>query len=423
MKRLRTLWATVWAEHRWSLVALALGLAIRIPLLVHAQRQGVPGDQLQYSAQAMVKADGRWFEQPFFPGVPAAEHPPVLSTLLTPITWLVSHEQMIFSQRLVVLAFGLLNIALMYVLGRRWSQRAAVLCSLLAAVDVHLFLDDVLIFSETIAVTLVILVLLVLTRPPDRRRPRRESIELGVLLGMAVLTRAELALAVPMVWAWQWRCLPDRRRWRTIAHSAVPVVVAMATVAPWVLWNQSRFEESVTLSTNDGLTLLGANCDETYYGDELGGWSFSCALAVEGGPDDDASVVSGLRRDAAISYVRHHLGRTPLVAVARVLRQWELGWVGSQASIADQEGRPPWLQLLGTAQWWALGALGIVGLMRADRRRRWLLLILPVQVTLVAALIEPQWRLRAPAQPAIIVAAALGLLALRERRHASAPTS
>lgn len=420
MKRLRALCARVWTEHPWLLVALAVGLVIRIPLLVHAQRQGVPGDQLQYSAQAMVNADGRWFEQPFFPGVPAAEHPPVLSTVLTPITWLVAHEQMIFSQRLVVLAFGLLNIVLMYLLGRRWSPRAGALCALLAAVDAHLFLDDVLIFSETIAVMFVILVLLVLTRPPERRRPRRDAIELGLLLGLAVLTRAELALAVPMVWAWQWRCLPDRRAWRTVARSLVPVAVALATVAPWVLWNQTRFDESVTLSTNDGLTLLGANCDETYYGDEIGGWSFACALSVEGGPDDDASVVSGLRRDAALSYVRHHLGRTPLVATARVLRQWELGWIGSQASIADQEGRPPWLQLAGTVQWWALGALGIVGLRRADRRR-WLLLILPVQVTLVAALIEPQWRLRAPAQPAIIVAAALGVLALAERRRSARP--
>ena len=406
-----------WREHRPLLAAMPLGLAIRIPLLVHAQHQGVPGDQLQYSAQAMVNAQWRWFQQPFFPGVPAAEHPPVLSAVLTPITWLVSHEHMIFSQRLVVLAFGLMNIALMYVLGRRWSPAAGALCALLAAVDAHLFLDDVLLFSETIAVTLVILVLLVLTRPAERRRPRRDAIELGLLLGLAVLTRAELALAVPMVWWWQWRCLPDRRQWRTTARSLIPVVVALATVAPWVIWNQTRFDDSVTLSTNDGLTLLGANCDETYYGNELGGWSFACSLSVEGGPNDDASVVSGLRRDAAFSYVRHHVGRTPLVAAARLARQWEVGWVGSQASISDEEGRPPWLVLFGTLQWWLLGAVAVVGLAHSDRRRRWLLLLLPIQVTIVAALIEPQWRLRAPAEPAIIVAAAIGLLALYERRR------
>ena len=34
------------------------------------------------------------------------------------------------------------------------------------------------------------LVLLVLTRPAERRRPRRDAIELGLLLGLAVLTRA-----------------------------------------------------------------------------------------------------------------------------------------------------------------------------------------------------------------------------------------
>ncbi len=32
------------------------------------------------------------------------------------------------------------------------------------------------------------------------------------------------------------------------------------------------------LTTNDGTTLLGANCQDTYYGSDIGGWSLFCVV-------------------------------------------------------------------------------------------------------------------------------------------------
>ena len=43
-------------------------------------------------------------------------------------------------------------------------------------------------------------------------------------------------------------------------------------VGPWVGFNLSRFEDPTFLATNDGQTLLGANCPGTYHGPATGMW-------------------------------------------------------------------------------------------------------------------------------------------------------
>jgi 4-amino-4-deoxy-L-arabinose transferase-like glycosyltransferase len=398
--------------------ALGLGLAIRIPLLVHAERTGVPGDQIQYSAQALANAKGNWFQQPFDLGAPAAEHPPLTSTLLTPVSWLFEDHGLSLAQRLVVLAVGMLNIVLLWHLGRRWSGRVANLAALLAAVDVHLFLSDVLILSETFGVTLVTLLLLVLTTSDEARRVGRDAVVVGVLLGLLLLTRPELTLLVPLVCIERWTAgSPPRLRVGVVARALVPGLVALVVVAPWVAWNMARFDEPTTLSTNDGFTLLGANCPDTYYGDNIGGYSINCALSVTGAPDDDASVVSALRREVAVEYARDNAERLALVASMRFVRQWEIGFIGRTAGDSVAEGRPPWLVLVGSVQWWIYGALAVVGLSRMGRRRRWQLLMTPFVVTVAAVTVNAQWRVRSSAEPAIVVAAAVGLAVLLDVRR------
>ena len=395
----------------WLLIALLIGLAIRVPAFVAAHHTKVPGDQLQYSAQAVANAKGNWFEQPFAPGEPSAEHPPLTSAVLTPITWVIGDGNFILAQRLTVFAVGMGNIALLWLLGRRHSPQLAALLALLGAIDVRLFLSDVLILSETFGVTLVTLSLWALW-PGRTRRPWL----IGVLLGLLVLTRAELLFVVPLVSAWLWWTHPQRRQWNALGTALVPAVVAAAVLAPWVGWNLARFDARTTLSTNDGFTLLGANCPDTYFGANIGGYSINCALSVEGEPGMDASEVSALRRETATVYAGDHLGRLPVVAAARFARQWEIGWVGRTAADSPAEGRPEELVLIGTVQWWLLGVLALVGARRAERQLRWLMLIVPIVVTFAAVSVNAQWRLRVAVEPALLVLAALGIIALLGNR-------
>jgi hypothetical protein len=71
-------------------------------------------------------------------------------------------------------------------------------------------------------------------RRPDGRRPDGRLVALGLLLGLAALTRSEaiwLALAWAVV-AWSWTPGSRRRRIRLIA---VPAVVALLVFAPWAI--------------------------------------------------------------------------------------------------------------------------------------------------------------------------------------------
>ena len=60
------------------------------------------------------------------------------------------------------------------------------------------------------------------------------------------------------------RCSPSRSRGeraRTGRRIGAAVGASVLVVAPWVVYNLSRFDQPVFLSTNDGLALAGSNCD------------------------------------------------------------------------------------------------------------------------------------------------------------------
>jgi hypothetical protein len=111
----------------------------------------------------------------------------------------------------------------------------------------------------------------------------RSGALLGNVAGLGSLTRSEIALRIPGFAIVSW--LVCRRR-NLPARPALAIAVAGgATLLPWNIYDVSHFEEPVLLSTNDGNTLLGANCDIAYYYDDVGGWDLRCLGPLEPGPD------------------------------------------------------------------------------------------------------------------------------------------
>lgn len=384
--------------------------------LLFSMRQQLRGDELYYSAQAHMNSKGHWFEQAFAVGMPAADHPPLAVLIFTPAAWLLHNGAFIGAQRMTNILLGTALVPLMAALGTKVAgRRVGLIAAVLTAVSVNFTMNDTLVLSETSACVCLAAALLFAFRGVSAdtvRESRRSTIGMGVALSLGALARPELMLLVPLLGApiaWRSGKRLGGGKAVSLANCALLGTCVAVLIGPWVLWNQVRFDESVTLSTNDGFTLAGANCPETYFGANLGGYSIRCAFAVQVPPLRDASVASKLQRDAAVAYAKANRGRLPLVAVMRFARVWNLDKLSRSASEGPGEGRTVWGYWAGLLQFWLLVPFAVAGLRSVSTAARRILLSVPLVVSLVAIAIHPLWRLRVLADVVLIVAAAVGI--------------
>ena len=135
----------------------------------------------------------------------------------------------------------------------------------LGAIYPMLFLADATLMSESLFVFLVAAALLLAYAAADRPGPLR-FVALGVVLGLATLTRAEaIVLAVFLVIPLAWR-LRDASVWRRVGLGVLVFAVAAIIVVPWSVRNARTFHEFVPVSNSLVQIVDGANCRLTYSG-------------------------------------------------------------------------------------------------------------------------------------------------------------
>lgn len=399
---------------RAAWVGVVVGVGVR--LVQWLTKFGDPlllNDSWYYSGQAQQIANGVWFRE-LFSDQPGAEHGPLTSLLLAPVSH-GGHWQ--DWQRLMTVVAGCATVWLLARLGLAMSgARVAVAAAWTAALYPNLWMNDGLVMSESFSMMLVTLGLLLAQRAIDDRRPSR-LIALGVVLGLAVLARSELALLVPLIAAWLLMVgRQPRQHWRGVA---LAMLAAVVVVLPWAAFNLARFENPVLLTTNDGTTWLGANCPATYWGDTVGGWAIDCVLAdPDYRPDEEPSMRSARQRGLAADFIGDHLSSVPKVVAARVGRSLDLYGLASLVQQDVGEERQRWAVWAGIVMFWVLAPLAMSGAIRAPRRTRALLLVPVVVVTATTVLFYGAHRIRSSAEPSIVILACIGGVALWHRlRH------
>jgi 4-amino-4-deoxy-L-arabinose transferase-like glycosyltransferase len=391
-------------------------------------------DSLYYSAQARQLVDGIWFRE-IFVDQPGAEHGPLTSVLLASVSWV---DQPVPWQRLVTVLCGIATIVVIGLLGRRiGGDRVGLVAAAIAAVYPNLWMNDGLVMSESVSVLMVSLALWaahrllteVDARTATARAAASAAVVAGVLAGLAALARSELALLTPAVMVLvAIRLLRRRPAGAPWARSlTLPFVVGLSsllTVAPWVAFNMVRFEETVTLTTNDGTTLLGSYCDASFSGPNIGGWSLLCVVAdPDYSMDEEPSVRSARQRDLAIDYAKEHVGDLPKVVVARIGRTLDLYGLDSLVAQDVGEERYRWASWAGIVMWWVLAVAAVVGGVVLRRRTApttwplWLLLCPVASVTITTVVFYGGHRIRSSMEPTVIVLAAVALVALANRRR------
>jgi Dolichyl-phosphate-mannose-protein mannosyltransferase len=344
-----------------------------------------------------------------------AEHPPLFPALLAIASRLGLRS---YHQHLLVgCAFGAGTIAVVAAIGRRLAGPALGLAAAaIAAVYLPLIVNDSMLMSESLYGLTIAITILAALWFLEQPGPRRGAL-LGAALGLAALTRAESLLLVLVL-------VPFllRRAGGTRLRSAAAILVATAVVvAPWCIRNTLVFHRPTAITTGDGGVLAGANLHSTYYhGPLLGAWDLTGLSAPPGKrPEGEAADAARLRRQG-LDYAARHVGRIPVVAAVRVLRTWGLYPFdpGRQVAFNTFNGshvrRFEWATLV--SHWLAL-LLAIPGLLWIGARGmpRAPLVAPLLLVTLVSVLFFGDFRFRQAANPALVVLATLGAVALFQR--------
>jgi hypothetical protein len=408
----------------WVLAIAALGLTIRA-LYIYAWHTDWRfwGDSWLYKYEARLIADGKWFKDPadYFLRHhqlrESADHPPVFILFLAAMEFVgitSTHTQM-----LLCACVGTGTIVVVALLGRKLAgNRVGILAAFAAAIYPNLWINDGMLMSETLFVFFIALALLCAYRYWEKPGLKRALI-LSVTMTMAVMTRSEGLLLLPLVVApviaftksWDWG-----KRLRVLTAAAL---ASFVMIAPWVGYNFSRFDKHVYLAAGDGYVLGVGNCDLTYSGPFLGYWTPACILGPgtkQPPKNADMSDMSAFYRSEAWHYITNHKRQVPKVVLARVGRLWDVFRVNQNARLdIDVEGRgstPVWLGVIG---YYALVPFAIAGavILRRRRVKIWPFLVVVVMVaTVTAAISFGITRYRAAAEIVLVVFGAVGFDAL-----------
>ncbi len=237
------------------------------------------------------------------------------------------------------------------------------------------------------------------------------------------MTRAELAaigLFVVTPTLLGARALEWRQR---IAWLAAAGLTACVLIAPWAIYNETRFEKHVPLSAGFGAAMRQGNCPVTYSGERFGYYGFGCLLF--GSKSDDPSVADLEYRESSIDFIRAHQKKAPFVAAARVGRTFNLYRPFQQVHFEGERQSPLGVLRAALFSYWALLALAVPGVfwLRKAGTAVYPLLAYPLTVVIAVLPTLGTVRYRATAEIPLVLLAAFAIIHLLDRRRTAEPAT
>jgi hypothetical protein len=342
----------------------------------------------------------------------------------------------ILAARLVQAVLGVAVVALIgFVAHRLWGRRVGLAAGALAAVFPPLIVSAVALMSESIYLPLELAaVAAVLLAAQDRQRRWWWLLVSGVSAGLGILARPNGAvLVLGLIALLVTLGLAGRRPHpaRQVGWSATQVALgcatvmfsAVAVVAPWVVRDSAAFHELVPVTDIDGFNLAGVyNAQAAHDGYPTHyQWRPPNAVPALAPLFHDRSLdevgLGDALRTKGMDYVEAHPTAVISASVWDTIRMAELTGLGQSTLTSRDAGFGRTAALLGMLAFWAAAALAVVGLLtRAGRRAPAGLWATPVLFWAVTVPFLGTPRLRAPIDPFVVLAAAVGIVALVDRR-------
>jgi len=406
-----------WLRDRAFLVGLAGSVALKVGLALAVRDHAPILDEGAYLKLATQLAAGAGYEGTF--------RPPGYPIFLA--FWLAIGAGTL-GVRLAQVALSAWSTVLMYRLGSRFGgERVGRVAALVFAFDPVLIAFSHRLWSETLFLTLLLLVLDLLTRDPEGGRWTRWALA-GVVLGAGALVRPMLVTFLPFLALWlAWTAWLGRRTGGRLAlrepllHFGAIVVFCFAVILPWTLRNERVTGTFVLIDSNGPFNFLVGSQQEAAFVDKDDRWSDRYGM-VDGQPYQllvagDAARAQTLAMEQGWANIAARPGRFLAKSVWEAGHLWTLDsfllrhlrndWYG--------KGLPGWVTPLATvvaAGFWAgLVLAGLAGLfLMWDRPLARFGILWALQATLLFGATYALSRYGVPLRPFLALGAA-GLLA------------
>ena len=420
---------------------LLLALLLRIAVVVADSGYRPTNDAFEYDYYGRSIAAGHGYGPSGYlrQGGPAAIRGPGYPYLLGAV-YAVSDDSRT-AGRLLNCLLGATGVLLVYLIAKRvWGRRTGLLAAGFTAVFPPLVLLSRELVSESLFIPLELAAALCVLE--FRRSGRRVSWALaaGALCGAAILTRnTGFALLLPVVFGlWGGR---ERSLRSSVIAPAVAVASMLVVLTPWLLRDAAEFGRFVPVTTSGGIAISGTY-NQASYSDSSSHGAWRDPQIVPGfhhlfvEPGRNEADVDQILRSRAVSFALDHPGYVAETSLWNVLRMFEL----TDGSVVDQRGQkvndrgigsttPP-AERIGLALAVALGLIGVMVILRSRATGRAggtppavptgpaFLWLVPAAMLAVAIPIAGVPRYRLPADPFLMILAAIGAIWLMDSyRH------
>lgn len=408
---------------------VALALIVRLAVIVATPGFAPQTDASDYDRTAVSLARHGSFPPSVVTrhGGPSALRPPGFSVALAGVYKIVGVGSPVArwrAGRVLEAALGTLAVALIGLIALRlFGPGVALMSGAIAAVYPPLLLVGSSLMTESLYIPLALgAVLAALVHRTSAHR-WRWVILTGLLLGLGELTRSNgIALALPiLVLVWE----RPRRSWRSLRAPLVVLAVALLTLVPWTIRDARLFHRFVPITTGSGYALQGTYNDTSFKLTGVPAAWLAPVLAVQQelsrAPTLDEAQISDRLQARGLHFIGAHPAYLLKVALWNTIRLLDLSGPGLERYAAASNAYPPGLAVLSVYAFWLLGLLAIAGaLTRAARRAPWSFWACPVVLFLSAVMLIGSTRYRSPADPFIVVLAALACCAAWSRLRAAA---
>jgi 4-amino-4-deoxy-L-arabinose transferase-like glycosyltransferase len=316
---------------------------------------------------------------------------------------------------------GTLVVALLALVATRlWGPRAGVASGALAAAYPPFLLMGSSLMSEPLFLVFELAALLAALAHRRRGQGVGWAVAAGVLGAAAALTRSNGAVLLLPLALLVWTGRPRLSRTGLTAPAAL-VAAAVLTLVPWTVRNAVVLDAFVPISTQTGTALAGIyNPTSPHVPRYPAVWqppeTVPALRPILADRRLEEPALSRRLRRFATTYVRDHPGYVAEVGYWNLRRTLGLQGPGYERIVARFVGFDTDLATAGVYAFWLAAAAVLAGAFTlAARRAPPALWLAPLLLVLSSVFINGQARYRIPADPFLLMLAALAALAVADR--------